>query len=55
MKNYRDWGLPLGRRMRALRLWFVIRDQGVTGLRARIRRDLEHAQWLAAEIGRTKP
>ena len=52
VKNYRDWGLPLGRRMRALKLWFVIRDQGVSGLQARIRRDLAHAQWLAAEISR---
>jgi aromatic-L-amino-acid decarboxylase len=50
VKNYRDWGIPLGRRMRALKLWFVIRDQGVTGLQARIRRDLAHAQWLAGEI-----
>ena len=53
MKNYRDWGMPLGRRMRALKLWFVIRDQGVSGLQARIRRDLAHAQWLAAEVART--
>ena len=52
VKNYRDWGIPLGRRMRALKLWFVIRDQGVTGLQARIRRDLAHAQWLAGEIAR---
>jgi aromatic-L-amino-acid decarboxylase len=50
VKNYRDWGLPLGRRMRALKLWFVIRDQGVSGLQARIRRDLAHAQWLAREV-----
>jgi aromatic-L-amino-acid decarboxylase len=53
VKNYRDWGLPLGRRMRALKLWFVIRDQGVSGLQARIRRDLANAQWLAAQIART--
>jgi glutamate/tyrosine decarboxylase-like PLP-dependent enzyme len=52
VKNYRDWGVPLGRRMRALKLWFVIRDQGVAGLQARIRRDLAHAQWLAAEVRR---
>jgi len=52
VKNYRDWGLPLGRRMRALKLWFVIREQGVTGLQARLRRDLAHAQWLAAEVAR---
>jgi len=53
VKNYRDWGIPLGRRMRALKLWFVIREQGVSGLQARIRRDLEHARWLAAEVART--
>jgi len=52
VKNYRDWGIPLGRRMRALKLWFVIRDQGVSGLATRIRRDLEHAQWLAAAVAR---
>jgi aromatic-L-amino-acid decarboxylase len=52
VKNYRDWGIPLGRRMRALKMWFVIRDQGVTGLQARIRRDLAHARWLAAEVER---
>ncbi len=50
VKNYRDWGIPLGRRMRALKLWFVIREQGVTGLQARLRRDLSHAQWLSAEV-----
>ncbi len=52
VKNYRDWGVPLGRRMRALKMWFVIRDQGVAGLQARIRRDLAEARWLAAEIAR---
>ena len=52
VKNYRDWGLPLGRRMRAMKLWFVIREQGVSGLSARLRRDLAHAQWLAAEVAR---
>lgn len=50
VNNYRDWGVPLGRRMRALKLWFVIRDQGVAGLQARIRRDLAHARWLEAEV-----
>jgi aromatic-L-amino-acid decarboxylase len=55
VKNYRDWGIPLGRRMRALKMWFVIRDQGVTGLQARIRRDLAHARWLAAEVASAPP
>lgn len=50
VKNYRDWGLPLGRRFRALKLWFLIREQGVEGLQARIRRDLENAAWLVDEI-----
>ena len=50
VKNYRDWGLPLGRRMRALKMWFVIREQGVDGLMARIRRDLAQARWLEQQI-----
>jgi len=50
VKNYRDWGLPLGRRFRALKLWFLIREQGVSGLQARIRRDLENARWLAERV-----
>jgi glutamate/tyrosine decarboxylase-like PLP-dependent enzyme len=50
VKNYRDWGLPLGRRFRALKLWFLIREQGVEGLQARLRRDLDNAQWLAGEV-----
>lgn len=50
VKNYRDWGIPLGRRFRALKLWFLIREQGVAGLQARLRRDLANAQWLADQI-----
>ena len=45
--NYRDWGIPLGRRFRALKLWCLIRAEGVSGLRARLRRDLANARWLA--------
>ena len=44
VKNFRDWGLPLGRRFRALKLWMLIRDRGVSGLQARVRRDLANAQ-----------
>jgi aromatic-L-amino-acid decarboxylase len=50
VKNFRDWGLPLGRRFRALKLWFLIREQGVSGLQARLRRDLANAQWLAEQV-----
>lgn len=52
--NYRDWGIPLGRRFRALKLWFLIREQGVSGLQARLRRDLDNARWLDAQV-RTCP
>jgi aromatic-L-amino-acid decarboxylase len=50
VKNYRDWGIPLGRRFRALKLWALIREQGVSGLQARLRRDIANAQWLAAQV-----
>jgi len=50
VKNFRDWGIPLGRRFRALKLWFLIREQGVSGLQGRIRRDIGHAQWFAARV-----
>ncbi len=53
MKNLRDWGIPLGRRFRALKLWFLIREQGVTGLQSRLRRDLDNARWLAETIAAT--
>ncbi len=53
VRNLRDWGIPLGRRFRALKLWFAIREQGVAALQARLRRDLENAQWLAGQVRAT--
>jgi aromatic-L-amino-acid decarboxylase len=53
VKNYRDWGLPLGRRFRALKLWFLIREQGLGGLQARLRRDIANAQWLTEAVQAT--
>ena len=50
VKNLRDWGLPLGRRFRALKLWLHIREQGIVGLQARLRRDMTNAAWLAAAV-----
>jgi aromatic-L-amino-acid decarboxylase len=50
VKNYRDWGIQLGRRFRALKLWFVIRSFGVDGLRQKIRKHLELTQQLKATI-----
>jgi aromatic-L-amino-acid decarboxylase len=37
VKNYRDWGIPLGRRFRAMKLWWL-------------RRDLDNARWLAEQV-----
>jgi aromatic-L-amino-acid/L-tryptophan decarboxylase len=51
--DYRDWQVPLGRRFRALKLWFVIRHYGVQGLQHQIRKHVamaQHfAQWVAAD------
>lgn len=50
VKNYRDWGIALGRRFRALKLWSLLRTHGAERLRQRLRRDLANAQWLAAAV-----
>jgi aromatic-L-amino-acid/L-tryptophan decarboxylase len=55
VKTYRDWGVALGRRFRALKLWSLIRTHGTERLRARIRRDLDNARWLAEQIEQTPP
>jgi aromatic-L-amino-acid decarboxylase len=46
--DYRDWQIELGRRFRALKLWFVLRWYGAEGLRAHLRRHVAWAQELAA-------
>ncbi len=51
VRNYRDWGIQLGRRFRALKLWFVIRAYGVKGLQEKIRAHLELGKWFADQIG----
>ena len=48
--DYRDWQIPLGRRFRALKLWFVIRHYGVDGLHYHVRRHVELAQAFAAWV-----
>jgi aromatic-L-amino-acid decarboxylase len=53
VRNYMDYGLQLGRRFRALKLWFVLRYFGAQGLRERLREHIALAQdlarWIAAE------
>jgi aromatic-L-amino-acid decarboxylase len=50
VNNYRDWGIPLGRRFRALKLWFVIRAYGVDGLQSILRIQLKYAETIVREI-----
>ena len=52
--DYRDWQVPLGRRFRALKLWFVIRHYGVEGLRHHVRRHVALAQWFAEQVRASK-
>ncbi|MGM0545734.1 MAG: pyridoxal phosphate-dependent decarboxylase family protein, partial [Bacteroidota bacterium] len=50
VKNYRDWGIPLGRRFRALKLWFVLRSFGIEGLQEKIRQHIQFGQDLKKQI-----
>ncbi len=53
VKNYRDWGIPLGRRFRALKLWFLLRAEGAQALRQRLKRDMDNAKWLEQQARAT--
>lgn len=48
--DYRDWHVPLGRRFRALKLWFVLRSYGAEGIRIHIREHVAWAQRLAERL-----
>jgi aromatic-L-amino-acid decarboxylase len=50
--DYRDWQIPLGRRFRSLKLWFVIRHYGVEGLQHHVRRHVELAQQFAEWVSK---
>ncbi|MEP4534903.1 MAG: pyridoxal-dependent decarboxylase [Cyclobacteriaceae bacterium] len=50
VNNYRDWGIPLGRRFRALKLWFVLRSYGSEGLINLLRKHCELGKWLETQI-----
>ncbi len=48
--NYNEWTIPLGRRFRALKLWFLMRAYGLEGLRSRIRNHVAWVQELEAKL-----
>ena len=50
VNDYRDWGVPLGRRFRALKLWFVLRSFGIKGIRKRMRHHIALNDWFANQI-----
>ncbi|MEI6748049.1 MAG: pyridoxal phosphate-dependent decarboxylase family protein [Bacteroidales bacterium] len=50
VNDYRDWGVPLGRRFRALKLWFVIRSFGVDGIRNKVAEHIRLANWLKGRV-----
>ena len=50
VNDYRDWGIPLGRRFRALKLWFVIREYGASGIRTKIKEHIALAAWLEQQV-----
>ncbi len=52
VNDYRDWGVPLGRRFRALKLWSVIRTYGVDGLMEKVRNHIGIAAELSEMISK---
>lgn len=50
VNDYRDWGIQMGRRFRALKLWFVIRNFGVEGIKDLVREHIRIAKQLAEKI-----
>ncbi len=54
VRQYRDWGIPLGRRFRALKLWYHLSLDGIDAIRERLRRDLANARWLAEQVQATE-
>lgn len=50
VNDYRDWGIPLGRRFRALKLWFVMRSYGQKGLIETIGKHCGFGDWVAKQI-----
>jgi len=54
VKQFRDWGIPLGRRFRALKLWYHLSIDGIDSICKRLRRDLDNAQWFTVQVAQTR-
>lgn len=50
MTDYRDWQIPLGRRFRALKIWFVLRSYGINGLKRHVRRHIDLGEKFAGWV-----
>lgn len=50
VNDYRDWGVPLGRRFRALKLWFVLRSFGISGIEERLRSHIRLSGYFSEEV-----
>ena len=50
VNDYRDWGIPLGRRFRALKLWFLIKSWGLQGIQERLREHIELTKYAQHKI-----
>jgi len=50
VRNYRDWGIALGRRFRSLKIWFNLREQGAEAIRQKLRGDIALAKWLESQV-----
>ncbi len=50
VNDYRDWGIPLGRRFRALKLWFVMRSFGMEGIRKRLRQHIKLNDYFSEQL-----
>jgi len=50
VNDYCDWGIPLGRRFRALKLWFVFRNYGIRGLQEKLRAHIDFARFFTKKV-----
>ncbi len=50
VNDYRDWGIPLGRRFRSLKLWFVLRSYGLQGIQQKLRKHIKLNEYFRSQL-----